>query len=64
MSRRLIVILVLAFCAGVAYGQEQAVAAPTPLLVPYTATYSVSRGSLRLGEMRTELLAPPGGPWT
>lgn len=64
MSRRLITVLVLAACTGIARGEEQAVVAPTPALVPYTATYSVSRGSLRLGEMRTELLAPSGGPWT
>lgn len=67
MPRRLtavIALVVVAAGVGPARGEEQALAAPTPALVPYTATYAVSRGSLRLGEMRTELQAPQGGPWT
>ncbi len=60
MHRRLILIAALLAATGDARPQDVGAA---PSLVPFEATYSVTRGRLRLGEMKSTLQTAADGVW-
>jgi hypothetical protein len=60
MHRSLIFLLMALFMAPAAADAVR----PAPTVQPYSATYEIHRGRMRIGTMRTELVVPAEGPWT